>query len=169
VFVKLGDDVDRGQSLAAIDDLQERRAVKRREFELSRALLRLERASNDDDRRTPDSTEERLALLDVEQAEFELSVALAGLESTTVRAPVKGRVVHVGTRIGDSAAGSPGSGSFPFVIAQDETYLVEIEGDESEIRQAKLGASATVFLAAPDAEVILGTVDSKPVLRCLAG
>jgi multidrug efflux pump subunit AcrA (membrane-fusion protein) len=156
--------VRQGQPLATLDAAQLQANVRRRTFELERAWLRAGSA------RRPgldDEGQARLADLDVQQAAFELELAETHLDSATLRAPADGTVAHVGVQEGDMVGGTPG-GAAHFIIAADDRYVVELEGDEGEIRRARTGASATVFFSAPDAAIIPGRVEGTPMVRRIA-
>jgi multidrug efflux pump subunit AcrA (membrane-fusion protein) len=153
--------VIKGTVLARLDSGQLTQAVRRRELELRRAYARLE------DKRSNMGADDALGLtlaeLDWEQAAFELKVAKEQLAQVEVRAPATGAIAHVGVRPGDNAAAS---GSMaPFVIVEDDNYVVEIEGDEGDIRRAHSGSRAIIYFAPPDAVTIPGSVLGPPVLR----
>jgi hypothetical protein len=75
-------------------------------------------------------------------------------------------VAYVGVQPGDITAGTT-TGAVPFVVVEDAQYVIEAEGEETDVRGARDGAAAIVTLAPPNPSTLEGRVDGVPQLRRL--
>lgn len=94
------------------------------------------------------------------QSEANLAMAQDALKKTEFRAPIKGLLVSVEVKIGETVI--PGTtniiGSDLMTLADPSAILAELRVDEADINAISLGQTATVFAASAAEQAISGQV-----------
>jgi HlyD family secretion protein len=97
-------------------------------------------------------------------ARADLSIARATLDKMTVRAPLDGTVLQVNIKAGELAA--PSAPLPMMLIADLSTLRVRAELDERDVKEIKVGQSASVRAAAfPDREFTGQVVSIAPIIE----
>ncbi len=161
IKVRSGDRVKRGQVLATLDASESRAQVAQAQGQLAAAQAELNRAAADEKRfsalfargsvtaseRDAAEAAYRGAAGRVAQAQAAVAAARAGLEYSTVRAPVDGVVVERLAEPGDMAM--PGK---PLVRLYDQNALrVELEAPEDLAQKVEVGTPLKVAVASTGA------------------
>jgi len=141
LMVEVGDEVERGQVIAQLDDVGLKTAdLRRAQAQLANARSELQRSDSLKSRKMVSVAEAEALELKVVIAEAELEQARAMLDRTQVKAPVSGRIIAIhareGERVGIHGIVELGRTSEMFVIA--EVY-------ETDIGRVREGQRATAY------------------------
>ena len=188
LFVAEGDAVTAGQLLLQIDDEgpramveQQRASTRMQEIAIESQKLRLsnldsqwerkrmihERALLDDDTFEAATNELELARLDVKSRESQLAQARALLEEaeknlskTRVYSPLTGRVTSLDIKVGETAISSTTNvpGSSLMTIANPSSIHTEVNVDEADIADIKIGQEAEIVAIAYPNQPMKGVV-----------
>lgn len=158
VFVKVWDRVEAGAPLLRLDDrelqaqLKPRSAdVRVREAELAKARRQHERAeslraSQGVSQEEADARRDEFAVAQarLEAARATVLQTATLIERLTIRAPIRGTILQVNTRIGEYA--TPAAGEPPVVLGSIEEVQVRADVDEQLAPRVKDGSKAVGYL-----------------------
>lgn len=140
-------------------------AISQAELDAQRTRLRTAEATYESDRAEVrhlesfvKSEDAAVARLEVEVAERELALAEARFDRTMLRSPIRGTVLRIVRREGESAERES---TMPAIVLGDTEQLrVRAEVDERFVRSVHEGASASVTTREPGAKASSGKVRS---------
>ncbi len=181
VFVRVGDQVAKGEPLFALDERAPQQKVEVRRAQVALAEARLaaaefERTLAEDLREshTISTAEVQRRHLDWEiassrlhLARVELKAAETDVERLTVRAPADGRILQLGVHPGQFAmeGQAPGHPRPLILFGNVEPLHLRVDVDEAQAWRLRGGAQALAFLHAnPKIEVPLTLVRIEPAL-----
>lgn len=146
VYVQPGDHVEQGDSLFLLDtrhlvsQLQEarkKRDVNIVNYENERTQLALYQSLQD--RRAVSENEfnqrfyaAELALQQIQEAEASIEVIETNIERSTIRAPIKGEVLQVNVRVGESVEVNPFNTEPLMVFGRTDHFHIRVEVDEDD-------------------------------------
>ncbi len=180
IFVEPGDVVAAGDPLVSVRVIPASIELNRAEAELERALILLEDASEELERRSPLRerngisemeyneliTAYRLALADYEAAENNLTllrdgVSGSGREANVVAAPAGGTVLELPIRIGSPVveSNSFNEGTTVALLADMSRLVFEGYLEESEIGRVEEGMDMEIHIAAIEGETFHARLD----------
>lgn len=190
VLVEEGEWVEKGQLLLQIDDTnfitgvdQFNAAVKMQEIDVERKTLRIKNLQKNWQRREKLFREKLLDETSFDNVSHELEMAKVDLKSsyeslnqskaqlaqsedrlnkTRVFSPFKGIVTSLDIKVGEMAISSTVNiaGSSLMTIADPESIHTEVNVDEADIANIKIGQDAEVFAIAYPEKAIKGVVES---------
>jgi HlyD family secretion protein len=193
ILVKEGDDVKRDQLLMRLDPKLPRAAIEQNQAQVRQARLRIERAQVDFDAQVVKvkryealkangmvdanslqelSAARDLAEVDLRTSREQLSLALAQLSQaeeqlakTEIRSPLDGKVTAIYVKVGQTTVPSYSgiAGSTLLDVADTTSIDAEINVDETDIADVKVGADARVVPAAFPDQTLLGKVDQVAI------
>ncbi|MGB2119865.1 MAG: efflux RND transporter periplasmic adaptor subunit [Porticoccaceae bacterium] len=96
------------------------------------------------------------------QAQATLDKALERLEKTVFRSPINGVATSVDIKVGETAISGTTNiaGSNLITVADPSSILVEVEVDEADIANVRLGQKADIFAVAFPDKALVGEVQS---------
>ena len=154
IVVEEGDYVKEGQTLAKLEDEEERLSLLRAENALKEAESELESARLGSPKNVVEEKERQL-----KERKLELELERKDLEDTVLKAPFSGMVSKTYVEKGEIVAGEAVSGSKAILRLIDTSRLfAEVTADEVDIAQIQLGQKAEVTIDAYPEEVFLGNV-----------
>ncbi|HMS35833.1 MAG TPA: biotin/lipoyl-binding protein [Arachnia sp.] len=178
VDVAVGDKVEKGDTLATIDDASPRIALSSAKADLTAAKETLSDLEDDDD---ASDASIRAAEANVKVKSNAVTQAETNLDNASLTAPFDGIVAQVNVEEGDSTgSGSGGSGgdssmgamsgtssstastSADIVLITDDSFVVSTSVTSADIASVKRGLQAELTVSGRD-EPIYGTVDSVAV------
>jgi HlyD family secretion protein len=164
------------QSSIAIERQRELVALRRKQFERSRALVEqrlIDRARFDEERNQLD-----LALADLRTSEEAqrraaavVNDALEQRAKTEVRSPISGRVVSLPIKVGETAVPSTSAfaGAQLMKIADTSEIIAELKVDEADIAKIDIGQRADVYAAAYPDTALKGAVEQIALAPTIEG
>ena len=154
IVVQEGDYVEEGQTLAKLEDEEERLSLLRTENALKEAQSELESAKLSSPQNVIETKERQL-----KERKLELELRRKDLEDTVLRAPFSGMVSKVYVEKGEIVAGEAVSGSKAILRLIDTSRLfAEVAADEVDIAQLRLRQRAQVTIDAYPDEIFPGNV-----------
>lgn len=154
IVVEEGDYVKEGQTLAKLEDEEERLSLLSAENALKEAESELESARLSSPKNVVEEKERQL-----KERKLELELKRKDLEDTVLKAPFSGMVSKTYVEKGEIVAGEAISGSKAILRLIDTSRLfAEVAADEVDIAQVQLGQKAEVTIDAYPEEVFLGNV-----------
>ena len=154
IVVGEGDYVKEGQTLAKLEDEEERLSLVRAENALKEAESELESARLSSPQSVIEKKERQL-----KERKLELELRRKDLEDTVLKAPFSGMVSKVYVEKGEIVAGEAVSGSKAILRLIDTSRLfAEVAADEVDIAQVQLGQKAEVTIDAYPDEIFPGNV-----------
>jgi len=193
IFVEEGDRVTQGQLLLQIDDQifrasveQNEANVRMQEIAIQRQQMRVEnlqtqwerkqelheRSLIDDDSFDVATNELGIAEIDLRSSHESLSQARAQLEQAADRlsktraySPIDGSVTSLEIKVGETAISSTTNipGSSLMTIANPDSIHTEVNVDEADIANIKIGQAAQIFAIAYPDQPIQGVINSIAV------
>src|SRR5690349_4797676 len=193
ILVKEGDQVKRDQLLMRLDPAAPRAAIEQSQAQVRQARLRIERGKVDFDAQVGKvkryealrasgmvdanslqelSAARDLAEVDLRTSREQLSLALAQLSQaeeqlakTEIRSPLDGKVTAIYVKVGQTTVPSYSgiAGSILLDVADTTSIDAEINVDETDIADVKVGAEARVVPAAFPDQTLLGKVDQVAI------
>ena len=151
-------------------------ALRKKQFERSEALLAehlIDQGSFDEAR-----NRFRVAQLALRSSEEDFHRAAAGLEDaqeqlgkTVIHSPIKGRVVALPIKVGETAVPSTSSflGAQLAQIADTSVIQAELKVDEADIARVAIGQRADVYAAAYPDRALKGTVEQIALAPTIEG
>jgi HlyD family secretion protein len=154
IVVEEGDYVKEGQTLAKLEDEEERLSLLQAENALKEAESELEAAKLGSPKNVVEKKEREL-----KERKLELELRKKDLEDTVLKAPFSGMVSKIYVEKGEIVAGEAVSGSKAILRLIDTSRLfAEVAADEVDIAQVRLGQKAEVTIDAYPDEVFPGKV-----------
>ena len=193
ILVKEGDEVRRDQLLMRLDPKLPRAAIEQSKAQVRQARLRIERGQVDYDAQVTKvkrfealkatgmvdanslealTSARDLAEVDLRtsreqlsQFEAQLAQAEEQLAKTEIRSPLDGKVTAIYVKVGQTAVPSFSgiSGSVLLEVADTTSIDAEINVDETDIANVKVGADARVVPAAFPDKTLSGKVDQVAI------
>jgi len=172
IFADFNDQVKQGQVIARIDTTLLANAVREADASLERAQAELRQAEREHTRIARLHGDGLSAETDLNQAEYTLDLARAGIKSAraararavqnleyaTIRAPVSGTVVERNVEVGQTVAASLSAPQL-FLIAEDLSRMQILASvDESDIGRIRDGQAVRFSVQAWPDETFGGTV-----------
>jgi len=149
-----GDYVKEGQTLAKLEDEEERLSLVRAENALKEAESELESARLSSPKNVVEKKERQL-----KERKLELELRRKDLEDTLLKTPFSGMVSKIYVEKGEIVAGEAVSGSKAILRLIDTSRLfAEVAADEVDIAQVRLGQKAEVTIDAYPDEIFPGNV-----------
>jgi HlyD family secretion protein len=151
-------------------------ALRQKQFDRSKALLDrqlIDQGSFDETRNQLQVA--RLALEsseeDFHRAESGLQDAREQLSKTTIRSPIRGQVVALPIKVGETAVPSTSSflGAQLAKIADTSVIQAELKVDEADIARVAVGQHADVFAASYPDRALKGTVEQIALAPTIEG
>jgi HlyD family secretion protein len=198
IYVREGDLVKKGELVLQIDDQRYRAAVEQNEaaervqqIAIERQQLQVEnlrtqwertrglhdRKLIDDDRFTTATNQLKIAEVDLQSSRATLSQVRAQLDQakdhlakTSTYSPIDGLVTTVDIKVGETAISSSTNipGSNLMTIANPDSILTEVNVDEADIANVRVGQPAKVYAIAYPNLPVEGTVESIAVTAKVA-
>jgi HlyD family secretion protein len=198
IYVREGDLVKKGELVLQIDDQRYRAAVEQNEaaervqqIAIERQQLQVEnlrtqwertrglhdRKLIDDDKFTTATNQLKIAEVDLESSRATLSQVRAQLDQakdhlakTSTYSPIDGLVTTVDIKVGETAISSSTNipGSNLMTIANPDSILTEVNVDEADVANIRVGQPARVYAIAYPALPVEGTVESIAVTAKVA-
>ena len=154
IVVQEGDYIKEGQTLAKLEDEEERLSVVRAENTLKEAESELESARLSSPKNVIEKKERQL-----KERKLELQLKRKDLEDTVLKAPFSGMASKIYVEKGEIVAGEAVSGSKAILRLIDTSRLfAEVAADEVDIAQIQLGQKAEVTIDAYPEEIFPGRV-----------
>ncbi|TKJ44587.1 hypothetical protein CEE35_07320 [Candidatus Aerophobetes bacterium Ae_b3b] len=154
IVVEEGDYVKGGQTLAKLEDEEERLSLVRAENALKEAESELEAAKLSSPKNVIETKERQ-----VKEKKLELELRRKDLEDTVLKAPFSGMVSKTYVEKGEIVAGEAVSGSKAILRLIDTSRLfAEVATDEVDVAQVQLGQRSEVTIDAYPDEVFPGNV-----------
>ncbi len=154
IVVEEGDYVKEGQTLATLEDEEERLSLVQAENALKEAESELESAKLSSPKNVVENKEREL-----KEKKLELELRKKDLEDTVLKAPFSGMVSKIYVERGEIVAGQAVSGSITILRLIDTSRLfAEVAADEVDIAQVRLGQKAEVTIDAYPDEIFSGKV-----------
>ncbi len=190
ILVEEGDKVTAGQLVLQIDDQRHRAAVEQNEAVVRMQEIAIERQRTqlenlrrqwermsglferdliDEDSFDTASNNLRLAEIDLESSRESLSQARAQLEQaqdrlakTRAYSPINGTVTSLDIKVGETAISSTTNipGSSLMTIADPDSIHTEVNVDEADIANVRVGQEALVYAIAYPDRPVRGVIDS---------
>jgi len=179
ILVEEGDQVVRDQLLMRLDPKLPQAAIEQSKAEVRQARLRIERSQVDFDSQVTklrrfetlkangmvdaNSLQELSSARDL--AEVDLRTSREQLAKTEIRSPLDGKVTAIYVKVGQTAVPSFSgiAGSVLVDVADTTSIDAEINVDETDIANIKVGAEARVVPAAFPDKTLLGKVDQVAI------
>lgn len=176
VDVAVGDKVEKGDTLATIDDASLRIALSSAKADLTAARETLSDLEDDDD---ASDASIRAAEANVQVKKNAVAQAETNLDDASLTAPFDGIVAQVNVAEGDAVGSSSGGGASAMggaagtstgttastadiVLITDDSFVVSTSVTSADIASVKRGLQAELTISGRD-EPIYGTVDSVAV------
>lgn len=154
IVVEEGDYVKEGQTLATLEDEEERLSRLRAENALKEAESELQSARLGSPKNVVEEKERQL-----KERKLELELERKVLEDTVLKAPFSGMVSKTYVEKGEIVAGEAVSGSKAILRLIDTSRLfAEVTADEVDVAQIQLGQKAEVTIDAYRDEIFSGKV-----------
>ena len=193
IYVEEGEKVKAGQLLLQIDDERYRTAVEQREASVRMQRISIERMQTqlETQRRQTERTRQiferglidedsydmavnSLAIAEIDlrssqeqlsQTQAQLDQAQDDLNKTQVFAPIDGTVTALDIEVGETAIVSSTNvpGSNLMTIADTSSILTEVNVDEADIANIRLGQQALIYAIAYPDDPVEGTIESIAV------
>jgi HlyD family secretion protein len=154
IVVEEGDYVKEGQTLAKLEDEEERLSLLRAENALKEAESELKSARLGSPKNVVEEKERQL-----KERKLELELERKDLEDTVLKAPFSGMVSKTYVEKGEIVAGEAVSGSKAILRLIDTSRLfAEVTADEVDVAQIQLGQKAEATIDAYPDEIFSGKV-----------
>jgi len=193
IYVKEGERVKQGELLLTVDDERYVTTVEQREASVRMQEIAIERQRTQlvNQRRQWERTEElwnrslidedsfdtasnnlEIAAIDLRssqeqlsQTQSQLAQALDDLSKTQVYAPIDGTVISLDIEVGETAIASSTNvpGSSLMTIADTSSILTEVNVDEADIADIRVGQQALIYAIAFPDDPVEGVIESIAV------
>ncbi|MGQ4582736.1 efflux RND transporter periplasmic adaptor subunit [Lysobacter sp. F60174L2] len=166
----------RRQSVISIERQRVALALRKKQFERSEQLVKLELIDQD----SFDQVRNQLRIAQVElksseeellRADAVLSEAREQLEKTEVRSPIAGQVVSLPIKVGETAIPSTSSlaGAQLMTIADTTAIQAELQVDEADIAKVAAGQQVDIYAAAYPETALEGVVEMIALAPTIEG
>src|SRR5690606_31395562 len=166
----------RRQSVISIERQRVALALRKKQFERSEQLVKLELIDQD----SFDQVRNQLRIAQVElksseeellRADAVLSEAREQLEKTEVRSPIAGQVVSLPIKVGETAIPSTSSlaGAQLMTIADTTAIQAELQVDEADISKVAAGQQVDIYAAAYPDTALKGEVEMIALAPTIEG